>query len=376
MLNKKAYNEFQDKLYLLLNGKHLPEKQVSALFDELLTFLPNGGKLYKYKSLESFHIDELEKKYVWFSSAEYLNDNKDCTFNVNGGHETAELVKYFLKDNNYRKAVAHSFYMSISRSYPNISNEIIDDCFDSIEKNGKRISKLRFDNVCQKYGLNKTEREQLWNKITTLSDKRIDEDFIRGSVANLSSQSIKIRESMKICSLTTSYKKDSMWAYYCNNRGICIEYDFSKINTYGGKGIFLNTQKVLYKKKRKFSYVDIIKAKLENSTESLCKADKLIMEQLLTKDKSWSTEEEWRVILNDTKEHKGLRVFVDMISSIYIDYSVLEDDKSKKIIKLAEANGWNVYVRYFCQLEAEYRYETIEDTNKLIEKISTITNRG
>lgn len=65
-----------------------------------------------------------------------------------------------------------------------------------------------------------------------------------------------------------------------------------------------------------------------------------------------------------------------MISSIYIDYEILEEEKAKKIMELAKKNGWNVYVRYYCQLEAEYRYDTVENINKLIEKLSPITNRG
>lgn len=375
-MNKKAYDEFQDKLYLMWNGQHLPEKEISALFDELLTFLPNGGKLYKYKLLESFRIDELEKKYVWFSSAKHLNDNKDCVFNANIGQDTAALVKYFLKDDNYRKVIIQGFYMSISRGHKNISLKVIEDCFDCIAQKGERIAKLKVNDVCKRYGLSKTEQERLWNKIVTCSNENIDEKFVRSTIADLSRQSVDLRESMKILSLTTSYKKDSMWAYYCQNKGICIEYDFSKINTYGGKGIFLNTQKVLYKRKKKFSYLDIIKLKMDNSIEALCKADKLIMEQLLTKDKSWSTEEEWRVILNDFTKINGTPVYVDMISSIYIDYEILEEEKTKKIMELAKKNGWNVYVRYYCQLEAEYRYDTVENINKLIEKLSPITNRG
>ena len=375
-MNKKAYDEFQDKLYLMWNGQHLPEKEISALFDELLTFLPNGGKLYKYKLLESFHIDELEEKYVWFSSAKCLNDNKDCAFNANIGQETTELVKFFLKDNNFRKVVAQSFYGSISRRRSGISLEVIEDCFDCIAKKGEKIAMLKVKEVCKKYGLSKDEQEQLWNKIDACRDGNISEEFVRSTVANLSQQSIEIRESMKILSLTTSFKKDSMWAYYCQNKGICIEYDFSRINTYNEKRLFLNTQKVLYKRKKKFSYLSIIKAKMGDSAESFREADKLIMEQLLTKDKSWSTEEEWRVILNDLEQKKGTPVYVDMISSIYIDYEILEEEKTKKIMELAKKNGWNVYVRYYCQLEAEYRYDTVENINKLIEKLSPITNRG
>lgn len=44
-------------------------EKINAIFNELLTVLPNDGKLYKYKALATFHIDELEDGYIWFSSA-------------------------------------------------------------------------------------------------------------------------------------------------------------------------------------------------------------------------------------------------------------------------------------------------------------------
>ena len=167
-----------------------------------------------------------------------------------------------------------------------------------------------------------------------------------------------------------------MWAYYCNNEGICIEYDFLKITSFELQKLFINTQMVRYGKKKKFSYVDVMKARIKNDAAALIKADKMIMEQVLTKDKSWSTEEEWRVIMNDRDNFVGRKVSVDMISAIYIDFSVSETDKAKKIIEIAKNNGWQIYIRYFCRFEAEYRYDTIENTNIFLDKTKFITNRG
>lgn len=78
----KAYQTFEEKLYSMTDSMLQKQENVEMLFSELLSVLPNNGKLYKYKALDSFHIDELEEKYVWFSSATKLNDKKDCTFNA------------------------------------------------------------------------------------------------------------------------------------------------------------------------------------------------------------------------------------------------------------------------------------------------------
>ena len=182
----------------------------------------------------------------------------------------------------------------------------------------------------------------------------------------------KIRNGNQICSLTSSYDKDSMWAYYCNNRGICIEYDFTKINSIELKNVFINTQKVRYGRKKKFSYVDIIKLTLQGTLESKIEADKLIFNQLLTKDKSWSTEEEWRVLIHSRDNEVGIKIPAKIVSAIYIDYSVLQDYKAKRIIELANINGWQILVRYFSRLESEYRYDTSENINKYTERVKQL----
>lgn len=376
MAKNQAYQEYEEKLYAVTDASLLCKDNVKALFSELFSVLPNGGKLYKYKSLDSFHIDELEEKYVWFSSAKHLNDNKDCTFNANVLQEMEKLIRFFLKDNNFRKTLVNGFYLELVQHNPNITPEVVEDCFNCITKNGRKIGKLKFDSFCQKYKLTHVQKQKLLNTVALYGDEYQCEEQIRKRISNFVAQTEEVRDSMQILSLTTSYKKDSMWAYYCNNEGICIEYDFLKITSFELQKLFINTQMVRYGKKKKFSYVDVMKARIKNDAAALIKADKMIMEQVLTKDKSWSTEEEWRVIMNDRDNFVGRKVPVDMISAIYIDFSVSETDKAKKIIEIAKNNGWQIYIRYFCRFEAEYRYDTIENTNIFLDKTKFITNRG
>ena len=372
MSYEEKYKEYEEKLYAITDASGLLEDNVNALFSELLTILPNGGKLYKYKSLDSFHIDEFEQKYIWFSSAKCLNDNKDCTFNANVMGEIETLVKFFLKDNNYRKTLVNGFYLEISKSIPGITQQAIENCFDCVTKYGNSIGKKRFDIFCLQYNLTKAQKQKLLDTISLYGDEKQNETSIRNSISNLAIQMQGIRNSMQILSLTTSYKKDSMWAYYCNNKGICIEYDFSKISDVEFKKLFINTEKVRYGRKRKFSYISIIKAKIKNDSASFIDADKMIMEQILTKDKSWATEEEWRVTMHDRGNCIGRKVPINLVSAIYIDYSVLKKNKTKQIIRIAKENGWNIYVRFFDEFNAEYKYKTIKDTNRLIKEMDQL----
>ena len=270
----KSYKDYEEKLYSLSSGTKMTDETVNELFDDLLTVLPNGGKLYKYKALESFHIDELEEKYIWFSSAKNLNDYKDCAFNANLYEQMEELVKFLLTDNNYRKTLVNSLYLNLSRQNRKITPKIIEDCLNCITKNSIHIGKLKFDKFCRDYRLTYHQKQELWKIIQLYSDERQNEAAIRNNVSNFYDQMKKLRNGNQICSLTTSYNKDSMWAYYCNNRGICLEYDFTKIKTLKDKKIFINTQKVRYGRKKKFSYVKIIKAISENCPEASIKAEK------------------------------------------------------------------------------------------------------
>lgn len=367
-----AYKEYEKKLYSYADNALLTEEVVNDLFKELLTVLPNKGKLYKYKALSTFHIDELEEKYIWFSSAKKLNDKKDCAFNANSLKEIESMVKFFLTDDNYRKTLVNGYYLQLLPRCPEITPKAIEDCLLCVTKNGQRIAKLKFDKFCKEYKLTTEQKQELIKTIQLYSEKAQNEGVIRNSISNLHSQMQEVRNSMQICSLTTSYDKDSMWAYYCGNAGICIEYDFNKIHDYELRKKFINTQKVRYGRKKKFSYVDIIKAKLENTQEAMAKADEMILSQLLTKEKSWRAEEEWRTIGNVRGNETGIKIYADIVSAIYLDYSILKEEKAKQIIKLAEENKWKLYVRYFSDYEAEYRYDTIENINKLVSGLKQI----
>lgn len=368
MKSNQIYKDYEDELHKLTDVLKVDDSMAESMFSKLLIILPNTGKLYKYKSLGSFHVDELKDKYVWFSSANNLNDNKDCTLNVNAEYETESLLRFFLKDNNFRKFLVKGFYMELVHRHPYITPEEVEYWFQIITQNGAKIGKLEFNLICKNYSLTDRQRQQFINAINLYRDKNQTEKQIRQCISGLSDEIERIRNSIHVLSLTTSYKKDNMWAYYCNNEGICIEYDFNKINSINLKKLFIYTHHVRYGKKKKFSFVKIVKANFSNDVNETVDADKLINEQLLTKDKSWSTEDEWRILLYDKSGISENKHYVDMISAIYLDQSILNKKKTKSIIKLANKNGWKIYVRYFNRTEAEYVFKTLEEINRTIEK--------
>ena len=60
----------------------LPDDETDNYFDTLLSFLPNDGVLYKYKSLSSFDyvFDSLIKGYIYMPACSELNDRIETFF--------------------------------------------------------------------------------------------------------------------------------------------------------------------------------------------------------------------------------------------------------------------------------------------------------
>ncbi len=368
--NNKRYKDFERKLNSIQDNEVVDEKKINEIFNDLLSVLPNDGKLYKYKSLKKFHIDELEKKYIYLSSAKDLNDNKDCAFNANSLVEIDKLVNFYSKNNNFRKVLSKGLYFTLLHNHKNISLEIIEDYLSYISNVHPIIGRLRFNAFCESYRLSNEEKQKVATTIQLYADENQNNVSIGNSIRNLHEEIQNMRKWMHVLSFTTSFKKDSMWAYYCENKGICIEYDFTKIEQLGLKRKFINTQKVRYGIKKKFSYVNIMKAQLSNNSESSRKVDEMIMAQHLTKDKSWSAEEEWRMFAFIAGNEDGFKLYADIISAIYIDYSILNYKKTKQIIRLAKENHWKIFVRYFDEYEVEYMYDTIETIKQYVKKRS------
>lgn len=302
--------------------------------------MPNNGILYKYKSIEGFNVDELSEKYLWFSSAKHLNDNKDCAFNVNLLEDTEKIVHYFLKDDKFRKFLVDGAYKELSQKDPGLTKKDVVDCLECISKNSIKIGKLKFNKFCKDHKLSREQKITLRDAINKYGDDKQNEKTIRDSIRGLASLTERIRDGIMVFSLTSSYKKDSMWAYYCGNKGICIEYDFRKVHDLNLKKKFIAIFRIKYGKKKKFSYVKILEANITNDKERLLDADKMLFEQISVKDKSWATEEEWRIIQNVQNENRnGVKVFADIISALYIIIPLCKKKRLNKLLNWRKRMG-------------------------------------
>ena len=98
----------------------------------------------------------------------------------------------------------------------------------------------------------------------------------------------------------------------------------------------------------------------------------MIIEQLLTKDESWKMEDEWRVVMNDRDNYVGKRLETDIISAVYLDFSIMQEETAKRIVQIAKTNGWGIYIRWFDEFEAIYRYITLDCYKAILKQMKNI----
>ncbi|MBR0158227.1 MAG: DUF2971 domain-containing protein [Clostridia bacterium] len=102
----------------------------------------------------------------------------------------------------------------------------------------------------------------------------------------------RMKEQFRIGCLVTDYKNRLMWSHYADaHKGFCIEYDFSDTDSYTLEHLPLP---IVYSTDRpQIPWKAVIKKTPENFDE----AKKQILVGLLTKDKAWEYENEWRIML-------------------------------------------------------------------------------
>lgn len=149
--------------------------------------------LYKYRALNTYTLNCLEKGTVWMPPANYLNDPFECSLSLND----IELSRKFFTKENF----AQEFYTQYN-------------C---------QISKKEIEEI-----INSSDPESSFHAIC--NEKNIDRDFssakqIRKNI--LDEYISKTKREVRLCSFSEINDSILMWSHYSDgHKGICIQYDF------------------------------------------------------------------------------------------------------------------------------------------------------
>lgn len=342
------------------------EEEIDRIIERMLEFLPNDGKLYKYKSLEgeSFKntLESLKEGYIWLAKASSLNDEFDGSINFDP-EKDMDIIKneifqnpveflnmitnYFYNQNGYsvyKKPIDKIYANKIVSCYNKETGELDKD---KAVKLIMKMSHYNYNDVL-KYV---EEMEIYLNKLIFKN-----EDALKQMLSQFLTFNKTNRDKMLVFSLTENYNSDIMWSYYTYNKGVCIEYDFNLIKKLplDIKRYFISIYKVIYGEKDVVSFVDDFKYFLSGKVDSeyLKKGNAKLLPQIITKKKQWKNEKEWRLVLFNIEN----KLYANIVSSIFMTDETLKNKNVKEIIEVAKNNSWNIKVRKLNFIQTGYTF--------------------
>ena len=392
MITSNEKREFLEKI-ILLSGDQANAEQVQRLQFDFLLHDTDGGKLYKYRSFDrkGYSLKSLKTGTLHCSKPSSFNDPFDFRIGVSfqslyEAKETSELDLIQDVFERFTQCVYGELQLEdCSVDEQRIINKLIksdtvmqfvsdtkfglhtvEEQKECLVKHPKIISELTTiiveDEVFRKsLGISKRQLQNFSTcidpqKILDYKDDRslkeiaefvgIDDDVddieltrllsnkmlpddieaVSTLLAKLAEVDCELASRMNnlflIGCLATSPKNRLMWSHYAESHsGFCVEYDFSKVKDH------VALLPIVYSEKRPLM---LWKASFDHSQETQkAEMDKMIL-GLLTKDKAWEYENEWRILI-DSKMPADLQL---PISAIYLGASISERNK-KRLLKIA-----------------------------------------
>lgn len=364
--------QYEEHLHEMSENKieEFDDKKMMSMLQRVLSFLPNGGKLYKYRSIDdpSFTntYNSLNDGYIWLSAASELNDDEDTVLYYNPEAECEQLRDYLF---SHPYLVLRMAYKTKDPSF-DFGNDAVSDfaystVLDCIDTNTGDLDERKAIKALTRLGHSRA--------VCTLFIKKL-KDFTKKYLLQNESAVTKVvdgylhfnetnRKNCFVFSMSESYDSDLMWAHYANsNKGFCIEYDFNKAPQLKAEiwKKLISIYKVIYKdEQEEFSFMRILDYIMKGQTdqEEYKSISYDMMQKLITKKAFWSYEKEWRILLYNIEN----KLYADLVSGIVIDERAIETDNGKKLLDLCRQRDWTVTVRTRNLIHTNHEYISYDE---------------
>lgn len=305
--------------------------------------------LYKYQKFKSYSKGMLETGYIYFSSAEDLDDPLECSISIsnkimdgNQKEYLKDLMQFILKQlftkgsNKKYKCIDFTdiyddegnllkdcFKVNIKSADPSVKNDAIDKAIQSIEE----VSNFLNNNY------------------------QFGDAFMK---------LLNIKKLVGVYSLTELSNNQVMWTEYAGDyTGFCIEYDIDKFLVENLKYQEKLLQ-VKYSNSRNNNPVKIVlKAFYAEINNGLLKKRKTVMlkyeilDIIRTKKTDYAYQKEWRL----TGNPKDISIFIPL-KNVFLGYKIKERNK-QIILKIARQKGYGVFQQFINQETINLEYEKI-----------------
>ena len=291
-------------------------------------------KLYRYCACSNNKINGFKNGKEWFNSPKQFNDLIDFTINLDIEKQQEELEKdKYAIGREIAKLLA-----KINKQDPSkITIEVIKKCAELYNED---LQKFIIDNTSFS-DLNNDEINKLKDDSNNLLKKSNDAiDLIGEKYVNLNEMTT---ENASCLCLTESPNNNKMWHEYAKEEtGFCIEYSIPINEESIQYRMFMFP--MLYGERESISLKDFIIEGIKNEAlrqrgvPENHRFDRQI-QSLFTKDISWSTENEWRIISTVFGEHN-----FPYASAIYLGAKI-NPHNAKILTNIAKVRNIAVYRR-------------------------------
>lgn len=364
--------QYEEHLHEMFENKvaDFDDNKMMSMLQRVIAFLPNGGKLYKYRSIDdpSFTntYNSLNEGYIWVPAACELNDDEDTVLFYDPVSEAEEFARYmydhpdvFIKK-IYEKRGLDTIFLEDKRQA--VTFDEIMNCYDS--ETGELIESKAVK-VLSKQGISVPDSMTQIKKLKEATKRWVEQN--KDKIYEWSNKYLHFNEENRkkwhVFSMTEDYDSNTMWAYYANsNKGFCIEYDYRKalLESLESKRTLCSIYRVVYKEEPEpFSFMRIFDyvARGAEDQEEYKRIAFDFLTKMLTKKDGWKHEKEWRILLPNIDN----KLYVNLVGGIIIDERAINTDNGKKLLELCEQKGWTVTVRTPNVIQTKHKYISYDE---------------
>ena len=293
-----------------LGSENISNTNIDIAQNIKLEKLPN--KLYKYRAVSDYSLDNLNTDTVWVNKPSDYNDPYEFYEKIDFNKIYTALTKKHidqLLDRFTKKIPVPDKILNEAKKKDNPLKFLCEHLLKENDFSDSQVNNYfaALEEVIEKHG-----KEIIANRINDIQDK------------------------MKVCSFCESPEVLLMWSHYADShKGICIEYNIQKWRESDIR--------------RRILFPVIYKNSLYNSTNHLLR---FINEENFnnlypiisgsTKSNEWNYEKEWRFIFQNGDSFPAQNYPMNCQCKVYLGYKI-EDESKKKIIKICENKNIDVY---------------------------------
>jgi hypothetical protein len=286
---------------------------VNAAIELKQKYIPN--KLYKYRAVNDFALNNLMEDTVWCSNAADFNDPYDSS------------LCFDFSQNFINEAFVESLTNQANESDESIFNQKDIDRATTSTNPLKSLIDIAANHTDTSIEPDMAEKlYEVLNEFTANQIIEMNERF-----------NASIKQGYKICSFSERVDSMLMWSHYSENHtGFVMEYDFPELGISDIRSRCI--WPVLYDDNLFDATAFINEQKESGGFNNL-----FGIIASIHKAKDWSYEYEWRLILPFSPSDPPLNYAVPKPKSLYLG-SKISDENRKQIVEIARARNIDVYI--------------------------------